>query len=42
MVYLGIAAALWNRVRRNQWDRVALILRTAFGSDRCRPTSSGR
>ena len=41
-VYLGVAAALWNRIRRNQWDRVALILRTAFGSDRCRPTSSGR
>jgi GT2 family glycosyltransferase len=41
-VYLGMVGALFNRIRRNQWDRVALILRMAAGSSRCRPTNSSR
>jgi len=36
-VYLGLVCMLFNRMRRNQWDRVAMILRTAAGSSRCRP-----
>jgi GT2 family glycosyltransferase len=31
-VYLGIVGALVNRIRRNQWDRVLLILRIVAGS----------
>jgi GT2 family glycosyltransferase len=41
-VYLGLVCMLFNRIRRNQWDRVALILRTAAGSSRCRPTNPSR
>ncbi|HBB18326.1 MAG TPA: glycosyltransferase family 2 protein [Syntrophus sp. (in: bacteria)] len=37
-VYLGLVCMLFNRIRRNQWDRVALMLRMAAGSSRCRPT----
>jgi GT2 family glycosyltransferase len=39
-VYLGIVCALINRIRRWQWDRVALILRIAAGSSRCGPTKA--
>ena len=38
-VYLGLVCMLFNRIRRNQWDRVALILRMAAGSSRCRPAN---
>ncbi|MEW6333023.1 MAG: glycosyltransferase family 2 protein [Thermodesulfobacteriota bacterium] len=31
-VYLGLVCMLLNRIRRSQWDRVALILRTAAGA----------
>lgn len=31
-VYLGLVCMLLNRIRRNQWDRVPLILRTAAGA----------
>jgi GT2 family glycosyltransferase len=41
-VYLGLACMTFNRIRRNQWDRVALILRMAAGSSPCRPTDPGR
>lgn len=41
-VYLGLVCMLFNRIRRNQWDRVALILRMAAGSSGCRPTNSSR
>jgi GT2 family glycosyltransferase len=41
-VYLGLVWMICNRIRRNQWDRVALILRTAAGSSRCRPMDPGR
>jgi GT2 family glycosyltransferase len=41
-VYMGLVCTLFNRIRRNQWDRVALILRMAAGSSRCRPTNSSR
>ena len=41
-VYLGLVCAIFNRIRRNQWDRVALILRMAAGFSRGRPTNSSR
>lgn len=41
-VYLGMVCALFNRIRRNQWDRVALILRMALGSSCGRPTNPSR
>lgn len=41
-VYLGLVFMLFNRVRRNQWDRVAMMLRMAFGSARCGPDDSRR
>ncbi len=41
-VYLGLVCMLFNRIRRNQWDRVALILRMAAGASRCRPTNASR
>ncbi|MBM4312463.1 MAG: glycosyltransferase family 2 protein [Deltaproteobacteria bacterium] len=41
-VYLGLVCMIFNRIRRNQWDRIAMILGIAAGSSRRRPTNPGR
>jgi hypothetical protein len=38
-VYLGLVCMLFNRIRRNQWDRVGLMLRMATGCSRRQPTN---
>ncbi len=43
LVMLSLAATLGNRVRRGQWDRIPLVLRSAAAALRsCRPGDGGR